>query len=178
MELLPPPIIRSCIPSQQLILTINENDRQVPSIDTHQKSSTTGLSSFPIIIQSNKLLIENERQSLINNNNNQSNGIEIDEIELSSDDDDNDRTATVQMSNMDEPTTNSNLMNDQDESTFTSDEPMETNHSSNILSMPTEISNSNDRDLYENVSTTSISNQSTFDTEEQATSRYLYLFLL
>ena len=187
MGLLPPPpsvfqqpIITNYISQEQSVLITNENDRQVPSMDHHQRSNTIGISSFPIIIQSNNLLMENERHSLQKN---PSNEVDIDEIELSSDDDDdNDRTAIAQISNMDEPTTNSNLINDQDESTFTSDEPMETNQSSTMPPMPTEISNSNDRDLYDNVSSTSISNQSTFDTrlsaEERATSRYRYLFFL
>jgi len=183
VELLPPPpffqqpIITNYIPSEQTVLITNENDRQVPSMDSHQISNATGISSFPIIIQSNNLLMENERQS---SKVNQSNEVDIDEIELSSDDDDdgdNDRTAIAQMSNTDVPTSNSNLINDQDESTFVSDEPMDINESSNILPIPTEISNSDDRDLYDNVSSTSISNQSTFDTrlsaEERATSRYV-----
>jgi hypothetical protein len=82
------------------------------------------------------------------------------------------------MSTMDEPVTSSNLIDDQDESTFISDEQIETNESSNIQPIPTDGSISNDKDLYDNVSSTSISNQSTFDTqlsaEERATSRYIY----
>ena len=122
--------------------------------------------------------MENGRQF---SNNNQSNEVDIDEIELSSDDD-NDRTTTPHMSTMDEPATSSNLINDQDESTFISDEQIETNESSNIQPIPNEGSISNDKDLYDNVSSTSISNQSTFDTrlsnEERATSRYFLLFFI
>jgi hypothetical protein len=129
------------------------------------------ISSFPVIIQSNNLLIDNERHS---SNNNQSNEDDIDEIELSSDDE-NDRTAITHMSNIDEPVTSSNLIDDQNESTFISDEQIETSQSSNIPPLPVEVSNSNDRDSYDNVSSTSISNQSTFDTgmstDERVTSR-------
>jgi len=129
------------------------------------------ISSFPVIIQSNNLLVDNERQS---SNNNQSNEDDIDEIELSSDDE-NDRTAITHMSNIDEPVTSSNLIDDQNESTFISDEQIETSQSSNIPLLPVEVSNSNDRDSYDNVSSTSISNQSTFDTgmstDERVTSR-------
>jgi hypothetical protein len=145
----------------------------------YQKSNPiTEVSSLPIIIQSNNLLIENERQSSINN---QSDDVDIDEIELSSDDDDdNDRTAIAERSMIDELATSSNLVNDEDESTY--DEQMETNESSSIPPLPLDVSNSNDRDLYDNVSSSSISNQSTFDTrlsaEEQATIRYIYYFLL
>jgi hypothetical protein len=128
------------------------NDRQVPSMNVQFKSNAIEISSFPVIIQSN-----NQRQS--------SNEDDIDEIELSSDDD-NDRTATANISNLDEPVTSSNLIDNQDDSTFMSDEQIETNESSNILPIPTEISNSNDRDLYEHVSSTSISNQSTSDTRQ------------
>jgi hypothetical protein len=155
MELLPPPPFL-----QQQLKVINDipqehsmiNDRQVPSMNVQFKSNAIEISSFPVIIQSN-----NQRQS--------SNEDDIDEIELSSDDD-NDRTATANISNLDEPVTSSNLIDNQDDSTFMSDEQIETNESSNILPIPTEISNSNDRDLYEHVSSTSISNQSTSDTRQ------------
>jgi hypothetical protein len=78
----------------------------------YQKSNPiTEVSSLPIIIQSNNLLIENERQSSINN---QSDDVDIDEIELSSDDDDdNDRTAIAERSMIDELATSSNLVNDE-----------------------------------------------------------------
>jgi hypothetical protein len=155
MELLPPPPflqqqlkVINDIPQEHLMI----NDRQVPSMNVQLKSNAIEISSFPVIIQSN-----NQRQS--------SNEDDIDEIELSSDDD-NDRTATANISNLDEPVTSSNLIDNQDDSTFMSDEQIETNESSNILPIPTEISNSNDRDLYEHVSSTSISNQSTSDTRQ------------
>jgi hypothetical protein len=157
------------------MVTINENDRQVPTISNQQKSNVNENSLFPVILQSNNLLINNERQ-FSNNNNNQSNEDEIEEIELSSDDD-NDQTAIAHMSNIDEQVTSSNLIDDQDDSTFISDEQVETNQSSNLPPIPNEISNSNDRDLYEHVSSTStsLSNQSTFDTrlssDERVTSR-------
>jgi len=153
------------------MIPIIENDRQVPSMNGHQKSNTIEISSLPVIIQSNNLLMENEKQSL---NTNQSNEDDIEEIELSSDDD-NDRTAIIHTDNIDEPVTSSNLIDDQDDSTFISDEQIETNESSNIPHIPNEVSNTNDRDLYENVSNSSISNQSTFDTQlstdERITSR-------
>jgi len=157
------------------MVIINENDRQVPTISNQQKSNVNENSLFPVILQSNNLLINNERQ-FSNNNNNQSNEDEIEEIELSSDDD-NDQTAIAHMSNIDEQVTSSNLIDDQDDSTFISDEQVETNQSSNLPPIPNEISNSNDRDLYEHVSSTStsLSNQSTFDTrlssDERVTSR-------
>jgi hypothetical protein len=124
------------------------------------KSNATEFSSFPVIIQSNNLHL---------NNPNASNGDDIDEIELSSDDDDddddNDRTTMAQQSNMDELVTSSNLIDNQDDSTFMSNE-QETNESSNIPPLPNETSSSNDRDLYEHVSSTSVSNQSTSDTRQ------------
>jgi hypothetical protein len=181
VELLPPPpffqqpVITNQIPPEQSMV----NDRQVPSMSGHQKSNVTEPSSFPVIIQSNNSLLDNERQ-FSNNNNNQSNDDDIDEIELSSDDD-NDRTAMAHMSTIDEPVTNSNLIDDQDESTFISDEQIETNESSNIPPIPMDVSNSNDRDLYETVSSTSLSNQSTFDThlstDDRVTSRYISIFI-
>jgi hypothetical protein len=181
VELLPPPpffqqpVITNQIPPEQSMV----NDRQVPSMSGHQKSNVTEPSSFPVIIQSHNSLLDNERQ-FSNNNNNQSNDDDIDEIELSSDDD-NDRTAMAHMSTIDEPVTNSNLIDDQDESTFISDEQIETNESSNIPPIPMDVSNSNDRDLYETVSSTSLSNQSTFDThlstDDRVTSRYISFFI-
>jgi len=156
MELLPPPPFL-----QQQLKVINDipqehsmiNDRQVPSMNVQFKSNAIEISSFPVIIQSN-----NQRRS--------SNEDDIDEIELSSDDD-NDRTATANISNLDEPVTSSNLIDNQDDSTFISDEQTETNESSIIPPIPsTEVSNSNDRDSYEHVSSTSISNQSTSDTRQ------------
>ncbi|CAF1228584.1 unnamed protein product [Adineta steineri] len=171
------PTIPNYNPQDQVISHTNENDRQVPSLDKNHIINNTDISSFPIIIQSNNLLIENETQYI---NNHSSNDVDIDEIELSSDDDDdaNERTTTttttVQMLNYEEPTASSNLMNDQDESTFVSDEQMDTNQSSSMQPMTTEISDSNDRDLYENANTGSINNQSTSNTrlsgEEQARS--------
>lgn len=166
------------------MVVTSENDRQVPLINGHQKSNGNEMLSFPVIIQSNNLLIDNERQPS-NNNNNQLNDDDddddddIEEIEISSDDDDDDnhhQTTIQHVSNIDEPVTNSNLMDDQDDSTYMSSEQVETNQSSsNIPPVPVEISNSNDRDLYEHVSSNGISNPSTFDTrlstDERATSR-------
>ena len=118
------------------------------------KSNATEISSFPVIIQSNNVHLT------------PSNGEDIDEIELSSDDDDNDRTTTAHQLNLDEPVTSSNLIDNQDDSTFMSNEQIETNESSNIQPITTEISSSNDRDLDEPVSSTSVSNQSTSDTRQ------------
>ncbi|CAF3697955.1 unnamed protein product [Rotaria sordida] len=187
VELLPPPpffqyqpIVTNYISQKQSVVTTDENDRQVPSIDNHKKSDQIEISSFPIITQSNNIFIENKIQPSNNNNNddnnnnnNQSNEDDIDEIELSSNDD-NDRTETIQMSNIDESVASRNLITDQDESTFMSVEHVETNESSTIPPMPIEVSNSNDKDLYDIVSSTGISNQSTSDTrlsaEDRATS--------
>ena len=114
----------------------------------------------------------------------QSNEIDIDEIELISDDedadpdhDDHDRTAIAHVSTLDETTTttHSNINHDQDESSIVSDEPMETNQSSGMPLASVEISNSNDQDVYDNVSSSGVSNQSTVDTgmssDERLTSR-------
>ncbi|CAF2516189.1 unnamed protein product [Rotaria sp. Silwood2] len=179
VELLPPPPFfqyqptnTNYISQEQLAITTDENDRQVPSIDNCKKSDPTDTSSFPIITQSNNIFIGNEIESS-NNNNNQSNEDDIDEIELSSNDD-NDRTETVQMSTINECVTSTNLIIDQDESTFMSVEQLETNVSSTIPPIPIEVSNSNDKDLYEIVSSIGVSNQSESDTrlstEERATS--------
>ncbi len=176
MELLPPPPFLQQQQQQQAKVTNDIplehsliNDRQVPSMNVPSKFNATEISSFPVIIQSNNLLL---------NNPNPSNEDDIDEIELSSDDDDNDRTATTHQSNIDEPVTSSNLIDNQDDSIFMSDEQIETNESSNIPPIPTEISNSNDRDLYEHVSSTSISNQSTFDTRQTSRLDLFVVFIL
>ncbi|CAF3491713.1 unnamed protein product [Rotaria sp. Silwood1] len=181
VELLPPPPFfqyqptnTNYISQEQSIVTTDDNDRQVPSIDNHKKSDTTDISSFPIITQTNHIFTENESESSNNyNNNNQSNEIDIDEIELSSNDD-NDQTETVQTSNIDDSVTSTNLIMDQDESTFMSGEQIETNVSSTIPPIPIEVSNSSDKDLYEIVSSNGVSNQSISDTrlstEERATS--------
>lgn len=171
MELLPPPpfLQQSKLtsnPSQEQSLI---NDREVPSMNGQPKSNASEGLSYPVIIQS----MNNGKE---NSNHHSSNENDLEEIELSSDDDnedddddDQDRTTTAQMSNIDEPVTSSNLIDQQDSSTTMSDEQIETNESSNIPPIPIDVSNSNDRDSSEHVTSTSMSNQSTFDT--RATSR-------
>lgn len=165
VELLPPPPFL-----QQSTMTSRElNDREVPSFNGQHKSDAIEGSSFPVIIQSDNSLLTTDKQ---NSNHQPSNGNDLEEIELSSSDDDdvdddvdNDQTTIAQVSNIDEPVTSSNIIDPQDYSTTMSDEPIETNESSNILPMPIEGSNSNERDSSEQVSSTSMSNQSTSDTQ-------------
>ncbi|UJR28577.1 hypothetical protein I4U23_009810 [Adineta vaga] len=163
VELLPPPPFfpiqqafnTNSIPQKQTVSPPNLNDRQVPSIDTHQKNNPSDLPSFPIIIQSNNLLIENEKQLITNR---QTIEVHIDEIELSSDDDSRERTLVM----------NSNVGRDRDESTSISNELIEMNLPLNVRTMPSEISISNDRDIYEHISSSDHSNQSTVDTRLSA----------
>ncbi|CAF2061518.1 unnamed protein product [Rotaria magnacalcarata] len=178
-ELLPPPpvfhhqpIIKLHISQEEPVEAQLENDRQVPSIDNHINSVTTDGSSFPIIAQSNNVFLKDEKDSS-NNNNNQSSEADIEEIELSSnndDDDDDDRIETVHTPHNDEPINSTNIVIEQDESSFMSAEQMETNESLTIQPPPpppaatSEVSNSNDRYLYEHANSTGISNQSTSDT--------------
>lgn len=175
MELLPPPPfvqqsnLTSHSPQEQSLI----NDREVPSINGQPKSDPNEGSSYPVIVQSTNTILNNGTG---NSSHHSSNENGLDEIELSSDDDDDDvedddqdRTAIAQMSNMDEPVTSSNLIDQQDYSNTMSDEQIETNESSSIPPIPIEASNSNDRDSSEHVSSTSMSDQSAFDT--RATSR-------
>ena len=159
-------------------MSTDDNDRQVPSFNGHASFDGTDLPAFPSMTAWDNPAVRNEKLS---SHIHPSNQIDIDEIELISDDDedadDNDRTAIAQVSTLDETTTttNSNLHHEQDESTSMSDEQMETNHSSDMPPAPVEISNSNDRDVYDNVSSSGVSNQSTVDTgmssDEHPTSR-------
>ncbi|CAF0999050.1 unnamed protein product [Adineta ricciae] len=153
VELLPPPPFFQTqvnfIPQTQTISPPNANDRQVPSLDAHPKLNPPELSSFPIIIQSNNLLIENDRPFIAKN---QTTTVHIEEIELSSDDDTNEQPVRA------------DIGQDQEESTLISDELTDTNQSANALPITSETSNSNEQDFYEHVSDTSLSNQSTVDT--------------
>ena len=91
-----------------------------------------------------------------------SNDADIDEIELSSDDDVQDRTPAAPMSYSDEPTS-------------IADELVQTNQSSSALPLPTEMSNSQYEDTYEQASDPSLSSPPASDTrfsaQEQATTR-------
>ncbi|CAF3194556.1 unnamed protein product [Rotaria socialis] len=181
VELLPPlppafhhqPIIKHHISQEEPVEAKLENDRQVPSIDNHIKSETTYTSPFPIIAQSNNVFLKDEKDlsNNNNNNNNQSNEADIEEIELSSnnDDDGDDRVETGYTPHKDEPINSTSIVIEQDESSFMSAEQTEINESLTIPPLPPapatfEVSNSNDRYLYEHASSTGISNQSTSDT--------------
>ena len=157
---------------EQLIRTKNDNNRNISSIDKHKNSNADEISSIPLIIPSTD---ENER------NNHSSTKQNIDEIELSSSDDDNDQHTTLDLSNIDNSLSKSNLIVNQDTSTIISTEHMEINISSMTRLAPIEISNSSDEDLYEDASssTHSISDNRVL-IDEQTISRYIssYSYLL
>jgi hypothetical protein len=172
VELLPPPPFFQTQPPEPITSTVNDNDRQVPSMDTFPKPNAVSFSSYPIIVHSNNLLIDNERQRIANN---QSDDANIDEIELSSDEDVQDRTPKTSMANFDEPTSTSSLTHEQTESTSTADELVQINQLASAPPLPAEVSNSHDGDAYEQASDPSLNNQPTSDTHSssrgQATTR-------
>ena len=179
------------ISQEPALPVVNNNDHQVPSSNRHYPADTNAAAvavaaaaaTFSSFSQSSSVLVNKDRFSAVIN---ASNDISVDEIELSSGDDededddddedadeDDDRTATAAATTTgegahstatDEPVRNFNSINDQDESTSSSEEQMETTESSMVPPILDEVSNSEDGDIYDNVSSTSLSNQSAFGT--------------
>jgi hypothetical protein len=158
----------------------NEDAPHITFIDDRLKSNTTTSIPLPSTITSSYIMIDKETASSLKYS---SKSMNVDEIDLSSIDDHDQTPAEIAiatyMSPIDKPTIDSSFTDDQDESTNIYDEKLENNDSSNIPPATNEISNFNDPDLYDNVSSTCASNQSTTDsrllTNEHVISKYIVL---
>lgn len=186
------------ISQESTLPVVNNNDHQVPSSNGHYPADTNSAAAavaatFPSFSQSSSVLVSKDTSSAVID---ASNDISVDEIELSSDDDedddeeddedddddddDNERTTTAAATTtgeeahstaMDGPAMNFNSINDQDESTSGSEEHMETTESSMAPPILDEVSDPEDRDIFDNVSSTSLSNQSAFGTRLSSNGR-------